>query len=52
MLTDDFRAGVEEGNLDQIGELFREDAVFRSPAVFKPSAGALQGRGGAGSIGG
>jgi hypothetical protein len=27
MLSDDFRAGVEAGNLDQTGELFRQDAV-------------------------
>jgi hypothetical protein len=42
MLSDDFRARVEAGNLDQIGELFREDAVFRSPVVFKPYEGRDQ----------
>ncbi len=42
MLSDHFRAAVEEGNLDQVHELFREDAVFRSPVVFKPYEGRDQ----------
>ena len=42
MLSDHFRAAVEEGNLDRVHELFREDAVFRSPVVFKPYEGRDQ----------
>jgi SnoaL-like domain len=42
MLSDRFRAAVEERNLDEIDELFREDAVFRSPVVFKPYEGRDQ----------
>src|SRR3954471_12668795 len=42
MLSDRFRVAVEEGNLDQISELFHEDAVFRSPVVFKPYQGRDQ----------
>jgi heme-degrading monooxygenase HmoA/ketosteroid isomerase-like protein len=38
-LSDRFRAAVERGNVDQVAELFREDAVFRSPIVFKPYEG-------------
>ena len=39
MLSDEFRAAVESGSLDQARELFREDATFRSPVVFKPYRG-------------
>jgi hypothetical protein len=39
MLSDDFRAAVENGRVDQATELFREDAVFRSPILFKPYEG-------------
>src|SRR5947199_4362560 len=35
MLSDEFRAAVESGSLDRARELFREDATFRSPVVFK-----------------
>ncbi|HEX5616874.1 MAG TPA: nuclear transport factor 2 family protein [Solirubrobacteraceae bacterium] len=42
MLSDRFRAAVEGGNLAQVGELFREDAVFRSPVLFKPYEGRDQ----------
>ena len=42
MLSDRFRAAVEEGNLDEASELFREDAAFRSPVVFKPYEGRDQ----------
>src|SRR3954454_2053694 len=39
MLADRFRAAVEAGNLDGVPELFHEDAVFRSPVLFKPYEG-------------
>jgi ketosteroid isomerase-like protein len=39
MLSDDFRAAVENRNVDQAAELFREDATFRSPILFKPYEG-------------
>lgn len=39
MLSDDFRAAVENGKVDQAAELFREDAIFRSPILFKPYEG-------------
>ena len=42
MLSDRFRAAVEERNLDRVPELFREDAVFRSPVLFKPYEGREQ----------
>jgi hypothetical protein len=42
MLSDRFRAAVEEGNIDEATELFREDAEFRSPVLFKPYAGRDQ----------
>ncbi len=42
MLSDPFRAAVENGRIDQARELFREDATFRSPVVFKPYAGLDQ----------
>src|SRR3954449_10610192 len=43
MLSDRFRAAVEEGNIDGGAELFREEAVFRSPVLFKPYEGREQG---------
>ncbi len=39
MLSDRFREAVEEGKLDEVAELFREDAVFRSPVLFKAYEG-------------
>lgn len=39
MLSDDFRAAVENNKVDQASELFREDATFRSPILFKPYEG-------------
>ena len=42
MLSDRFRAAVEEQGVDQAAELFREDAVFRSPVLFKPYEGRDQ----------
>jgi SnoaL-like protein len=42
MLSDQFRAAVERGNVDQVRELLREDAVFRSPVLFKPYEGRDQ----------
>lgn len=39
MLSDRFRSAVEQGNVDQARELFREDATFRSPVLFKPYQG-------------
>ena len=39
MLSDDFRAAVENGKVDHAAELFREDAIFRSPILFKPYEG-------------
>jgi hypothetical protein len=42
MLSDRFRAAVEERNVDQAPELFREDAAFRSPVLFKPYEGRDQ----------
>lgn len=42
MLSDHFRAAVENGSVDQAGELFREDATFRSPILFKPYEGRDQ----------
>lgn len=42
MLSDRFRVAVESGNVDQVPELFREDAVFRSPVLFKPYEGRDQ----------
>jgi hypothetical protein len=33
---------VEDGDTGQLPELFREDAVFRSPVVFKPYEGRDQ----------
>jgi hypothetical protein len=39
MLSDRFRAAVEGGSVDDAAELFRDDAVFRSPVLFKPYEG-------------
>jgi hypothetical protein len=39
MLSDRFRTAVEHGNVDEAADLFREDAVFRSPVLFKPYVG-------------
>jgi hypothetical protein len=40
MLSARFRAAVEERNVDRASELFREDAAFRSPVLFKPYEGS------------
>ena len=42
MLSDRFRAAVEDGNVDRASELFRADATFRSPVLFKPYEGREQ----------
>jgi hypothetical protein len=42
MLSDRFRAAVEQGNVDRVPELFHERAVFRSPVLFKPYEGRDQ----------
>ena len=42
MLSDRFRAAVEDGKVDQASELFRADATFRSPVLFKPYEGREQ----------
>jgi hypothetical protein len=42
MLSDRFRAAVEEGNVDQVPELFHEHAAFRSPVLFRPYEGRDQ----------
>jgi hypothetical protein len=42
MLSARFRSAVEEGNVAQLPELFHEDAVFRSPVLFKPYEGRDQ----------
>jgi hypothetical protein len=39
MLSDRFRTAVEAGEIADSFELFREDAVFRSPVVYRPYAG-------------
>ena len=39
MLTDRFRSAVETGDVTGVSELFREDAVFRSPVVYRPYVG-------------
>ena len=39
MLSDPFRRAVETGEIAGSPELFREDAVFRSPVVYRPYAG-------------
>ncbi len=42
MLSARFRTAVEERNVDHVPELFHEDAVFRSPVLFKPYEGRDQ----------
>jgi ketosteroid isomerase-like protein len=42
MLSDRFRAAVERGAVDDTAELFSENAVFRSPVLFKPYEGRDQ----------
>src|SRR5919199_2264698 len=42
MLSDRFRAAVEARDIDRAVELFREDAAFRSPVLFKPYEGRDQ----------
>jgi SnoaL-like domain len=42
MLSACFRTAVEGENVDQFPELFHEDAVFRSPVLFKPYEGRDQ----------
>jgi hypothetical protein len=43
MLSDRFRAAVEGGGVaEQVAELLHEDAVFRSPVLFKPYEGREQ----------
>jgi hypothetical protein len=39
MLSDRFRSAVEAGEVAGSSELFREDAVFRSPVVYRPYQG-------------
>ena len=39
MKSDRFRAAAEAKDFSAIDELFAEDAVFRSPVVFKPYEG-------------
>lgn len=39
MLSDGFRTAVEAGEVTGSSELFGEDAVFRSPVVYRPYAG-------------
>jgi SnoaL-like protein len=39
MLSERFRAAVEAGEIGSSAELFREDAVFRSPVVYRPYEG-------------
>jgi ketosteroid isomerase-like protein len=39
VLSDRFRAAAERGDVHEASELFTEDAVFRSPVVFKPYEG-------------
>ena len=39
MLSDRFRAAVEQGNVERVPELFHEHAVFRSPVLFTPYEG-------------
>ena len=42
MLSARFRSAVEEGAVGRLPELFRADAVFRSPVLFKPYEGRDQ----------
>jgi hypothetical protein len=39
MLSARFRTAAEEGKVDQVPELFHEQAIFRSPVLFKPYEG-------------
>ena len=39
MRSDRFRAAAEAKDFSQIDDLFTEDAVFRSPVVYKPYEG-------------
>jgi ketosteroid isomerase-like protein len=39
MLSDPFRAAVENRDIAEAPALFNEDAVFRSPVLFKPYEG-------------
>ena len=42
MLSDRFRAAVEQGNVEQLQDLLHADAAFRSPVLFKPYEGRDQ----------
>ena len=42
MLSDRFRAAVEQGDVHRARDLFHETAVFLSPVVFKPYEGRDQ----------
>jgi SnoaL-like domain len=42
MLSERFRTAVERGNLDEAAALLSENAVFRSPVLFKPYEGRDQ----------
>jgi hypothetical protein len=42
MLSDRFRTAVEHGTVEDTADLFSEDAVFRSPVLFKPYVGRDQ----------
>jgi hypothetical protein len=42
VLSDRFRAAVEDGTVHQASELFREDAAFRSPVLVRPYEGRDQ----------
>src|SRR5437588_10313958 len=42
MLSASFRNAVEHGSVEGAAELFTEDAVFRSPVLFKPYEGRDQ----------
>jgi hypothetical protein len=42
MLSDPFRAAVEANRAHEARDLFHEDAIFRSPVVYKPYRGRDQ----------
>jgi hypothetical protein len=42
MLSDRFRAAVERGDVNEAAGLFSQDAMFRSPVLFKPYEGRDQ----------
>jgi hypothetical protein len=42
MLSDRFRAAIEQGDLGEATSLFSEEATFRSPVLFKPYRGRDQ----------